>query len=52
MHRHGYTADDVFVALRRRSQHTNRKLGDVAADLLTAHANGTFEQQFAHYGLT
>lgn len=32
--RHGYSDEDAFAELRRRSQHTNRKLRDVAIDLV------------------
>jgi GAF domain-containing protein len=32
--RHGYSDDEAFTELRRRSQHANRKLRDIAADLV------------------
>jgi GAF domain-containing protein len=32
--RHGCDDDDAFAELRRRSQHTNRKLRDVAIDVV------------------
>ena len=34
MARQGMTADDVFDVLRRASQRTNRKLRDVAIDVV------------------
>ena len=34
MARNGHSADDAFTALRVRSQHENRKLRDVAADIV------------------
>jgi GAF domain-containing protein len=33
---HGYSDDDAFAELRRRSQHANQKLRDVAAELVEA----------------
>jgi AmiR/NasT family two-component response regulator len=33
---HGITADDAFTLLRKRSQAENRKLRDVAVDVVTA----------------
>ena len=40
MHRHGVRADAAFAMLRAHSQHTNRKLIDVAARVIET---GTLE---------
>ncbi|MBY8848667.1 ANTAR domain-containing protein [Saccharothrix sp. MB29] len=37
-------ADTSFALLRRASQHANRKLRDVAADLVDAHERDEFHQ--------
>lgn len=37
MHRFGCDTDSGFALLRRASQHTNRKLRDIAVDLVAAH---------------
>ena len=36
MGRHGWSSDEAFLELRRRSQTTNRKLRDVAAEVVSA----------------
>ena len=40
----GYDSDEAFSALRRASQNRNVKLRDLAAQLVAAHENGSFDK--------
>jgi GAF domain-containing protein len=43
MRHFGYDSDEAFTALRRVSQNTNRKLRDLADELVSAHENDEFD---------
>lgn len=43
MRHFGYDSEEAFTALRRMSQHTNRKLRDLADELVSAHENDDFD---------
>ncbi|MCU1659648.1 MAG: response regulator [Pseudonocardiales bacterium] len=51
MHRYGYDTEGAFTALREASQHHNTKLREVAAHLVDAHSQRTFEAALEKYGL-
>jgi GAF domain-containing protein len=45
-------SDDGFTLLRKASQHTQRKLRDVASDMVGAHDQGRFHEVLNHHGIT
>ncbi len=44
--------DGGFALLRKASQSTNRKLRDIASDLVGAHEQGRFHEVLDHHGVT
>ncbi|MFC4855681.1 GAF and ANTAR domain-containing protein [Actinophytocola glycyrrhizae] len=51
MRHFGYDSDRAFELLKRTSQNNNRKLRDLAATLVDAHEDGTFEDALIELGL-
>ncbi|ROP35052.1 GAF and ANTAR domain-containing protein [Saccharothrix texasensis] len=49
MRHFAHDTEQSFTLLRRASQHTNRKLRDIAHDLVTAHECGDFDEVLARH---
>ncbi len=52
MRHFAHDIDQSFTLLRHASQHTNRKLRDIANDLVTAHERGEFAEALARHRIT
>lgn len=49
MRHFAHDTDQSFTLLRQASQHTNRKLRDIAHDLVTAHESGELDEALARH---
>ncbi|MFE9751230.1 GAF and ANTAR domain-containing protein [Saccharothrix saharensis] len=52
MRHFSHDTDQSFTLLRQASQHTNRKLRDIAHDLVTAHERGDFVEALTRHRIT